>query len=236
MADKQLTQDEQVTKYAPLVKRIAYHMMARLPASVEVDDLIQVGLIGLMDAVGRFDGTQGAQFESYATQRIRGSMLDELREADWLPRHVRQKSRQIEATISRLEQRNGKSPTEHEISAEMGLAIDQYQSMLGDVKCSQLLYYEDFADDDSASFLERYLVDGSNDPLAVLEDEGFRGSLVAAIHHLPERERSMMGMYYEQDMNLKEIGVVLGVSESRVCQLHSQAVARLRAQLKIWKS
>jgi RNA polymerase sigma factor for flagellar operon FliA len=236
MADKPLSQDEQITKYAPLVKRIAYHMMARLPASVEVDDLIQVGLIGLMDAVGRFDGTQGAQFESYATQRIRGSMLDELREADWLPRHVRQKSRQIEATISKLEQRNGKSPTEHEISAEMGLAIDQYQSMLGDVKCSQLLYYEDFADDDSASFLERYLVDGSNDPLAVLEDEGFRGSLVAAIHHLPERERSMMGMYYEQDMNLKEIGVVLGVSESRVCQLHSQAVARLRAQLKIWKS
>ncbi|MBI1284821.1 MAG: FliA/WhiG family RNA polymerase sigma factor [Thiobacillus sp.] len=235
MAGKQSSQDEQITKYAPLVKRIAYHMMARLPASVEVDDLIQVGLIGLMDAVGRFDGTQGAQFESYATQRIRGAMLDELREADWLPRHVRQKSRQIESAIHRLEQRNGKSPTDQEISAELGLPIDQYQSMLGDVKCSQLLYYEDFSDEDSASFLERYLVDGSSDPLAVLEDEGFRESLIAAIHHLPERERSMMGMYYEQDMNLKEIGAVLGVSESRVCQLHSQAVARLRAQLKIWK-
>jgi RNA polymerase sigma factor for flagellar operon FliA len=235
MAAKPSSQDEQITKYAPLVKRIAYHMMARLPASVEVDDLIQVGLIGLMDAVGRFDGTQGAQFESYATQRIRGAMLDELREADWLPRHVRQKSRQIESAIHRLEQRNGKSPSEQEISAELGMPIDQYQSMLGDVKCSQLLYYEDFSDEDSASFLERYLVDGSSDPLAVLEDEGFRDSLIAAIHHLPERERSMMGMYYEQDMNLKEIGAVLGVSESRVCQLHSQAVARLRAQLKIWK-
>jgi len=102
MVGKPSSQDEQITKYAPLVKRIAYHMMARLPASVEVDDLIQVGLIGLMDAVGRFDGTQGAQFESYATQRIRGAMLDELREADWLPRHVRQKSRQIEAAIHRL--------------------------------------------------------------------------------------------------------------------------------------
>jgi RNA polymerase sigma factor for flagellar operon FliA len=236
MAGKPSSQDEQITKYAPLVKRIAYHMMARLPASVEVDDLIQVGLIGLMDAVSRFDGTQGAQFESYATQRIRGSMLDELREADWLPRHVRQKSRQIEAAINKLEQRNGKAPTEQEISAELGMPIDQYQSMLGDVKCSQLLYYEDFSDEDSASFLERYLADGSSDPLAVLEDEGFRDSLVAAIHGLPERERSMMGMYYEQDMNLKEIGAVLGVSESRVCQLHSQAVARLRAQLKIWKS
>lgn len=235
MAGKKTSQDEQITKYAPLVKRIAYHMMARLPASVEVDDLIQVGLIGLMDAVGRFDGTQGAQFESYATQRIRGAMLDELREADWLPRHVRQKSRQIETAIHKLEQRNGRAPSEQEISAELGLPIDQYQSMLGDVKCSQLLYYEDFSDEDSASFLERYLVDGASDPLAVLEDEGFRDSLIAAIHHLPERERSMMGMYYEQDMNLKEIGAVLGVSESRVCQLHSQAVARLRAQLKIWK-
>mgnify|MGYP001425801651 FL=1 len=235
MSGKASSQDEQIKKYAPLVKRIAYHMMARLPASVEVDDLIQVGLIGLMDAVSRFDGTQGAQFESYATQRIRGAMLDELREADWLPRHVRQKSRQIEAAIHRLEQRNGKPPTEHEISAELGMPIDQYQAMLGDVKCSQLLYYEDFSDEDSASFLERYLVDGSSDPLALLEDGGFRKSLIEAIHHLPERERSMMGMYYEQDMNLKEIGAVLGVSESRVCQLHSQAVARLRAQLKIWK-
>ena len=235
MAKQQSFQEEQITKYAPLVKRIAYHMMARLPASVEVDDLIQVGLIGLMDAVSRFDGTQGAQFESYATQRIRGAMLDELREADWLPRHVRQKSRQIETAIHTLQQRLGKPPTEQEISKEMGIPIDQYQGMLNDVKGSQLLYYEDFSDDDSANFLERYLVDGSSDPLALLEDEGFRASLIEAIHTLPERERSMMGMYYEQDMNLKEIGVVLGVSESRVCQLHSQAVARLRAQLKVWK-
>jgi len=235
MAKQQSFQEEQVNKYAPLVKRIAYHMMARLPASVEVDDLIQVGLIGLMDAVSRFDGTQGAQFESYATQRIRGAMLDELREADWLPRHVRQKSRQIETAIHTLQQRLGKPPTEQEISKEMGIPIDQYQGMLNDVKGSQLLYYEDFSDDDSANFLERYLVDGSSDPLALLEDVGFRASLIEAIHTLPERERSMMGMYYEQDMNLKEIGVVLGVSESRVCQLHSQAVARLRAQLKVWK-
>lgn len=235
MAKQASSQEEQIAKYAPLVKRIAYHMMARLPASVEVDDLIQVGLIGLMDAVSRFDGSQGAQFESYATQRIRGAMLDELREADWLPRHVRQKSRQIETAIHTLQQRLGKPPTEKEISEQMGIPIDQYQGMLNDVKGSQLLYYEDFSDDESADFLERYLVDGSSDPLALLEDEGFRASLIEAIHTLPERERSMMGMYYEQDMNLKEIGVVLGVSESRVCQLHSQAVARLRAQLKVWK-
>lgn len=234
-AKKKPSQEELVKQFSPLVKRIAYHLMVRLPASVEVDDLIQVGLIGLMDAIERFDGSQGAQFESYATQRIRGSMLDDLREADWLPRHIRQKSRQIETTISRLEQRLGRPPSEGEISKEMGLAIDDYQSMLGDVKGNQLLYYEDFTDEDSADFLERYLVDDASDPLSLLHDDGFRQGLIDAIDDLPEREKNLMGMYYEQDMNLKEIGAVMGVSESRVCQLHSQAVARLRAKMKPWK-
>jgi RNA polymerase sigma factor for flagellar operon FliA len=229
------SQGDLVKQYSPLVKRIAYHLMVRLPASVEVDDLIQVGLIGLMDAINRFDGSQGAQFESYATQRIRGAMLDDLRDADWLPRHIRQKSRQIEATISKLEQRLGRSPNEGEISREMGLPLDDYQSMLGDVKGNQLLYYEDFTDEDSSDFLERYLVDDVSDPLSLLHDEGFRKGLIDAIDDLPEREKNLMGMYYEQDMNLKEIGAVMGVSESRVCQLHSQAVARLRAKMKPWK-
>ncbi len=228
--------NELVKQYLPLVKRIAYHLMARLPASVEVDDLIQVGLIGLMDAVERFDGSQGAQFESYATQRIRGSMLDDLREADWLPRHIRQKSRQIESAIHRLEQRKGRPPSEQEISKEMGIPLNDYQSMLGDVKGNQLLYYEDFSDDESSNFLERYLIDDASDPLSLLEDDGFRQGLIDAIDDLPEREKNLMGMYYEQDMNLKEIGAVMGVSESRVCQLHSQAVARLRAKMKPWKA
>ncbi|MGA7179842.1 MAG: RNA polymerase sigma factor FliA [Thiobacillaceae bacterium] len=232
---KKPSQESLIKQYSPLVKRIAYHLMVRLPASVEVDDLIQVGLIGLMDAIERFDGSQGAQFESYATQRIRGSMLDDLREADWLPRHIRQKSRQIESAICRLEQRLGRTPSEGEISREMGLPIDDYQSMLGDVKGNQLLYYEDFTDEDSSDFLERYLVDNVSDPLSLLHDEGFRQGLIAAIDDLPEREKNLMGMYYEQDMNLKEIGAVMGVSESRVCQLHSQAVARLRAKMKPWK-
>ncbi len=235
MPKKKPSKEDLIRQHAPLVKKIAYHLMARLPASVEVDDLIQVGLIGLMDALERFDGNQGAQFESYATQRIRGAMLDDLRDADWLPRHIRQKSRQIETAISRLEQRLGRSPAESEISAEMGVALGEYQSMLGDVKGNQLLYYEDFNDEESTDFLERYLVDGAADPLALLEDDGFRHGLVDAIEELPEREKNLMGMYYEQDMNLKEIGAVMGVSESRVCQLHSQAVARLRAKLKPWK-
>ena len=233
---KKSIKDEVIQQHLSLVKRIAYHMMARLPASVEVDDLIQVGLIGLMDAIERFDGTQGAQFESYATQRIRGSMLDDLREADWLPRHIRQKSRQIESAIHRLTQRLGRQPNEQEISSEMGLSLDDYQGMLGNVKGSQLLYYEDFTDEESSDFLERYLVDDASDPLSLLEDEGFRKGLIEAIEDLPERERNLMGMYYEQDMNLKEIGAVMGVSESRVCQLHSQAVGRLRSKMKPWKS
>lgn len=232
---KKPNQEDLVKQYAPLVKRIAYHLMVRLPASVEVDDLIQVGLIGLMDAINRFDGSQGAQFESYATQRIRGSMLDDLRDADWLPRHIRQKSRQIEATISKLEQRLRRSPSEGEISKEMGLSLDGYQAMLGDVKGNQLLYYEDFTDEDSSDFLERYLADNMADPLSLLYDEGFRQGLIDAIDDLPDREKNLMGMYYEQDMNLKEIGAVMGVSESRVCQLHSQAVARLRVKMKPWK-
>lgn len=233
---KKSTNDDVIRQYLPLVKRIAYHMMARLPASVEVDDLIQVGLIGLMDAVNRFDGSQGAQFESYATQRIRGAMLDDLRDADWLPRHIRQKSRAIESAINKLAQRNGRPPTELEISAEMGIPLSDYQSMLGDVKGNQLLYYEDFSDEESSDFLERYLVDDVSDPLSLLEDDGFRKGLIQAIEDLPEREKNLMGMYYEQDMNLKEIGAVMGVSESRICQLHSQAVARLRAKMKPWKS
>jgi RNA polymerase sigma factor FliA len=235
-ANKPSSNNDLIKQYLPLVKRIAYHLMARLPASVEVDDLIQVGLIGLMDAVERFDGSQGAQFESYATQRIRGSMLDDLREADWLPRHIRQKSRQIESAIHRLEQRLGRPPAEQEISKEMGIQLNEYQSMLGDVKGNQLLYYEDFSDDDSSNFLERYLIDDASDPLSLLEDDGFRRGLIDAIQDLPEREKNLMGMYYEQDMNLKEIGAVMGVSESRVCQLHSQAVARLRAKMKPWKA
>jgi RNA polymerase sigma factor FliA len=235
-ANKPSSNNDLIKQYLPLVKRIAYHLMARLPASVEVDDLIQVGLIGLMDAVERFDGSQGAQFESYATQRIRGSMLDDLREADWLPRHIRQKSRQIESAIHRLEQRLGRPPSEQEISKEMGIQLNEYQSMLGDVKGNQLLYYEDFSDDDSSNFLERYLIDDASDPLSLLEDDGFRRGLIDAIQDLPEREKNLMGMYYEQDMNLKEIGAVMGVSESRVCQLHSQAVARLRAKMKPWKA
>jgi len=235
-AGTQLTADQGklVQQMAPLVKRIAYHFMARLPASVQVDDLIQAGLMGLLYAAKNFDDTQGAQFETYAIQRIRGSMLDELRQADWLPRNVRKNLRRIEATMSSLEQRLGRTPKEQKLADELGVGLDQYQTMLVESRGHQLLHYEDFQESEDSDFFDVYVTDNQTGPLEVLEDDRFRRHLVQAISALPEREKIVMGLYYEQEMNLKEIGQVLGVSESRVCQLHGQAVARLRSRLKDW--
>jgi len=227
-----ISDKEQCLKeYAPLVKRIAHFMMLKLPNSVQVDDMIQAGMIGLLDAAGRYDELRGAQFETYASQRIRGAMLDELRGADWLPRSMRSDMRKIEAAINRVQQRLGKSPAESDIAKEMGMSLPDYQQLLQESRGAQLMYYEDFHNAEDEDFFERYETDGRSNPLEVLKDERFRGALVNAIENLPEREKLLMAMHYEQDMNLREIGEVLGVGESRVCQLHSQAVARLRSML-----
>jgi RNA polymerase sigma factor FliA len=224
--------EECLKEYAPLVKRIAHHMMLKLPGSVEVDDLIQAGMMGLLDAATRYDELRGAMFETYAAQRIRGAMLDELRGADWLPRSLRRDMRRIEAAISRLQQKLGKAPSETEISKELGVSLPEYQQMLQEGRGAQLLYYEDFHGEGDEDFFERFEFSTDTNPLELLQDGRFREALVQAIDRLPERERQMMGMHYEQDKNLREIGEVMGVSESRVCQLHSQAVARLRTSMK----
>lgn len=229
-----LEKNQYVVQYAPLVKRIAYHLMARLPASVQVDDLIQVGMIGLLDAVSNYDDTQGAQFETYAVQRIRGAMLDELRQCDWLPRSARKTLRQIEAAMSALEQRVCRAPSEREVADELHVSLDDYQQMLLDARGCQLLHYEDLQNSEDEDFFERHCADDSSEPFAKLQDGRFREKLIEAIGILPEREKLMMAMYYEEELNLREIGEVLGVSESRVCQLHSQAMARLRSKLKEW--
>ncbi|MFN3594448.1 MAG: RNA polymerase sigma factor FliA [Thiobacillaceae bacterium] len=223
-----------VREYLPLVKRIAYHLMTRLPASVEVDDLIQAGLIGLLDAVERYDDGQGANFETYATQRIRGAMLDELREADWASRNVRRAARQIENAIHTLEQRLKRPPTEQEIADELKLDIHVYFSLLNDARGAQLLYYEDLHEEGGDDFLERFADDISLGPFDIITSRAFKRALAQAVAQLPDREKQLMGMYYEQEMNFKEIGAVLGVSESRVCQLHSQAITRLRSRLRDW--
>lgn len=220
-------------EHAPLVKRLAHQMKAKLPPSVEVDDLIQAGMIGLLDAVGRYEENHGAQFETYAVQRIRGAMLDELRNSDWLPRSMRQNMRKIEEAMNILQQRLGRPPSETEVAKQLKLSLTEYQELLFEGSGHQLVYYEDFHDnDDGEHFLDRYCTDQSDDPLQSLMNSGFRDAVIDAINALPEREKILMGLYYEQELNLKEIGAVMNVSESRVSQLHSQAVARLRAFLR----
>lgn len=230
-SDGNLDKAHLVEAYAPLVKRIAFHLMAKLPASVLVDDIIQNGMIGLLDAISRYEDGMGAQFETYAVQRIRGAMLDGLREDDWLPRSLRRDMRKIEATIQSLEQAQGRAPSETEIAASLDIPLPEYQRMLQDARGHQLVYFEDFSDPEGEGFFDRHLGDDGGDPLGILEDAGMRDELVQAISDLPEREQLVMSFYYDQELNLREIGEVMGVSESRVCQLHSQAVARLRSHM-----
>lgn len=226
-----LNRDQLVVQYAPLVKRIAYHLLLKLPASVQVDDLIQNGMIGLLDALARYEEGLGAQFETYAVQRIRGSMLDGLREDDRLPRGLRREMRRVEAAIQKLEHQHGRHPNEAELAETLGMSLVDYQKLLYDARGHQLLYLEDLTGDGDEDFLERNAAGSALDPLAMLEDANMRAALVRAIDNLPEREKTMMSLYYEEDLNLREIGEVMGVTESRICQLHSQAVARLRASV-----
>lgn len=223
-----LEKDHLVCHYAPLVKRIAYHLMAKLPASVMADDLIQNGMVGLLDAIGRFEDGMGAQFETYAVQRIRGAMLDGLRENDWLPRGVRREMRRVEAAIQQLEHQHGRAPTETELATALGMPLGDYQKLLQDARGHQLIYLEDLGGDDEDNYLDRNLTGAQPDPSALIEDAEVRQALVLAIGNLPDREKMVMSLYYEEELNLREIGEVLGVTESRVCQLHSQAIARLR--------
>ena len=224
--------ETRVRELAPLVKRIAHHMMASLPPSVEIDDVIQSGMMGLLDAARRYQVSEGAQFETYAVQRIRGAMLDGLRRCDWLPRGVRRNLRQVEAMIAKLEQKKGRAPTEAELAKALDMTLADYQHLLQEARGYQIVSYEDFSADEDDSFLDRHATGHDGDPLEVLEERGLRESLVAGIEALPEREKQVMGMYYEQEMNLREIGEVLGVSESRVCQIHTQAIARRRVKLR----
>lgn len=228
--------DYLLEEHMPLVKRLAHQMKAKLPPSVEVDDLVQAGMMGLLDAINRYEETHGAQFETYAVLRIRGAMLDELRSSDWMPRSTRQNMRKVEAAMNALQQKLGRPPSESEVAKSLKIPLAEYQDLLSDGSGHQLVYYEDFHDEDgNDSFLDRYAVDDS-DPLRALLETDFRQAVIDAIEALPPREKILMGLYYEEELNLKEIGAVMGVSESRVSQLHTQAVARLRSTLreKLW--
>ncbi|MEX0617808.1 MAG: RNA polymerase sigma factor FliA [Pseudohongiellaceae bacterium] len=223
---------EVVNRYAPLVKRIAHHLLLRMPASVQLDDLIQSGMIGLIEAARKYDVTKGASFETYAGIRIRGAMLDEVRKGDWAPRSVHRKSRKVAEAIKAVESRTGKDAKDKEIAAEMEIGLDAYYTILQDATGSRLFSFDDIMEgDDSAIELAAGELPG---PCDGLQRSTFREHLAAAIAGLPDREKLVLALYYDEELNLKEIGEVIGVSESRVSQIHSQAALRLRARLTDW--
>lgn len=226
------SKSELVEQHAALVKRIAYHLIARLPPSVDVEDLIQAGMIGLLDASHQFDASQGASFETYAGIRIRGAMLDEIRRNDWAPRSVHKKAREIAETMREIEQRKGRNATDAEVAAALGLNINDYHQQLQDSTGHQLFSLDDFTDNDEVQ--AQPLTASPASPDAEVQDDDFQLALAQAIDGLPERERLLMSLYYNDELNLKEIGEVLGVSESRVSQIHSQTVLRLRSKLRDW--
>jgi len=227
-----MTPDTLVKQHAPLVKRIGLHLLGRLPDGVELDDLVQVGLIALLEAARQYTPTKGASFETYASIRVRGAMLDEVRSNDWAPRSVYKKQRQITAAMQAVENRTGNHAQAQDIADELGIPLDDYFVMVS-TTASARMFSLDQADSESESVLDRQ-VDRSSNPVRDLESEEFHEEMVEAIRGLPEREGLVMAMYYDEELNLKEIGEVLGVSESRVCQIHGQALARLRARLQDW--
>ncbi|SPT71473.1 Sigma-F factor [Anaerobiospirillum thomasii] len=225
---------KQIEQYAPLVKRIALHLKTRLPASVELDDLIQAGMLGLMDALSNYEAGHGAAFETYATIRIRGSMIDEIRHADWTPRSVHHNSRQITQAITVLSNRLGRQPKDTEIAAELDVSIDKYHQMLTDSANSQIVGIEDLGvSEDVITTTEGAKEDKIFSALASVE---FKKALARAIADLPEREQQILSLYYDEELNLREIGKVMEISESRCCQIMSQSMARLRSALKEWNT
>lgn len=224
--------DDLVREHGALVKRIAHHMMGRLPDSVQVDDLIQAGMIGLLEAARKYDGGKGASFETYAGIRIRGAMLDEIRKGDWAPRSVHRNSRRISDAIKQVESIKGRDAEDAEVAACLGVSQEEYHAILKDSAGCRLFSYEEAVEKSENGF--DMFEESSPSPAAGVEREAFQKNLAEAISHLPEREQLVLALYYDEELNLKEIGAVLGVSESRVSQLHSQAAARLRSRLGEW--
>ncbi|MDO9047147.1 MAG: RNA polymerase sigma factor FliA [Methylobacter sp.] len=224
--------DDRVMQHAPLVKRIAYHLLNRLPDSVQVDDLIQAGMLGLLEALKNYDASQGASFDTYAGIRIRGSMLDEVRRSDWTPRSVHKKSRMVSDAIRTIENKTGREARDVDVAEHLGIAIDEYNHILQDSSSCRVFSVEELAQDGD-HYLDETL-NHEEGPVDGLSREGFQKVLANAIMGLPERERLVISLYYDEELNLREIGEVLNISESRVSQISTQAVLRLRSRLSEW--
>lgn len=222
-----------IEQHTGLVKRIAHHMMARLPASVQVDDLIQAGMIGLLEAARNFDGTKGASFDTFAGIRIRGAMLDEIRRGDWAPRSVHRNGRMVADAIRQVENETGRDARDAEVAAKLDIPLEDYHHMLNDVSAGRMIGIEDLGVSEDVIVADHQQV-GDNEPERFVEQQAFQRALVDTIKTLPEREALVLSLYYDEELNLKEIGEVLSVSESRVSQIHSQAMLRLKARMQTW--
>jgi RNA polymerase sigma factor FliA len=230
----ELPQQELVIKHADLVKRIAYHLVSRMPPNVEVDDLIQSGMIGLLDAAKHYSATKGANFETYAGIRIRGAMLDEVRKSDWTPRSVHRHMREMADVVRKIENAKGQDASPTDIAEGLGVSIGDYHKLVQDAASCRLFSFDQMSSSEDESSPADHTRDAGPGPFDHIEDAGFRSALAVAIDVLPEREKLVLSLYYDEDMNLREIGAVLEVSESRVCQIHGQALVRLRARLAEW--
>ena len=227
--------DAFVMEYAPLVKVIALRLAMRLPPHIEVDDLINVGIAGLIEAIDRFDPDKGVKIETFLSFRIKGAMLDELRKLDWLPRSVRQKARKLEKEFVACEAKLGRMPTDEELAEHIGMELDEYHKFIHEASGIAVLNFEDMGfgrEGDERNILDIIADPRSKDPMVQLHLTECKNELATAIDALPEKERLVLALYYYEDLNLKEIGFVLGVSESRVCQLHTQSIVKLKGKLK----
>ena len=218
--------------HAQLVKRIAFHLHSRLPPSVQVEDLIQAGMIGLLEAMSNYDAAQGASFDTYAGIRIRGAMLDEIRSGDWTPRAVRRQSRTLAQAVKAVEDRKQGEATDFEIAEELGVTIDEYHRMVANAVTSKIFSLED--ESVPNDYCESLAGPDEASPDSMFANQAFRDAIAEAISELPERERLVMALYYDEELTLKEVGAVLELSESRVCQIHGQALVRVRARLSEW--
>lgn len=220
-------------QHTVLVKRIAYHLLARLPASVLVDDLIQSGMIGLLEASNNFDASKGASFETFAGIRIRGAMLDEIRRGDWTPRSVHKNSRMVSDAIKTLESELGRDVSDSEVAEKLDISLNEYHHILNEVSSGKIIGIDDLGvNEDTVQYDESI----SDDPYHNIEHVNYKKSLASCISTLPEREALVLSLYYDEELNLREIGRVLDVSESRVSQIHSQAMHRLKARMQSWQN